>query len=220
MTAYSNTKNDKSYTNAGQQDPMGKEGHMQYPPKTYHPAEPGCNGDDTICATLPDLKRLNYFYGQMLGVADFQAEQAYFREKLKLHNRCLHGYGVVCGLLVSVVPPLKDCPPEYEKDDDDDVDDRIDELKEKLAQITDAESEEYTNLLRQIRRLERERELGGRMSHASARPLLSIAPGLALDCEGNELVVREPLRFDPWKLLEPSDRRRLEDCEDEETLWI
>src|SRR5688500_18801799 len=98
MTAYSNTKNDKSSTNAGQQDRMGKEGHMQYPPKTYHPAEPGCNGDDTICATLPDLNRLNYFYGQMLGVADFQTEQHYFREKLKLHNRYLHGYGVVCGL--------------------------------------------------------------------------------------------------------------------------
>ena len=69
MTAYTKTKNDKSYTAVQQ----GK-GHTQYQKKAYHPAEPGCNGDDTICATLPDLKRLNYFYGQMLGVADFQTE--------------------------------------------------------------------------------------------------------------------------------------------------
>src|SRR5688500_19133516 len=95
MTAYSNTKNDKSYTNAGQQDPMGKEGHMQYPPKTYHPAEPGCNGDDTICATLPDLKRLNYFYGQMLGVADFQTEQD--RKSTRLNSSHLViSYAVFC----------------------------------------------------------------------------------------------------------------------------
>ena len=31
---------------------------------------------DAACADLPDLKRLNYFYGQMLGVNDFRTEQA------------------------------------------------------------------------------------------------------------------------------------------------
>jgi hypothetical protein len=58
---------------------------------------------------VPYFDRLNYFYGQMLGVSDFCAEQSYFREKSKLHNRCLHGYGTVCGLRV-LVPELKpDC---------------------------------------------------------------------------------------------------------------
>src|ERR1044071_39637 len=107
MTAYSNTKNDKSYT---------------------HSAQPGCNGDDTIFATLPDLKRINYFYGQMLGVADFQTEQHYFREKLKLHNRCLHGYGVVCGLKVVPEPYEESCIPKGDE-----------ELKELLTQSKELE---------------------------------------------------------------------------------
>ena len=47
------------------------------------------------CAPVPDLRRLNYFFGQMLGVDDFRGEQSYFRDKHKLHNRCLHGYGTV-----------------------------------------------------------------------------------------------------------------------------
>jgi hypothetical protein len=134
----------------------------------------GTNGGSL--STIPVFDRLQYFYGQLLGARDFQVEQDYFREKLKLHNRCLHGYGVVCGLTVGVVPRPEECPPEDDAREDD----------------------KYSG---------------------TAPPLLSIAPGLALDCEGNELVVRRPLRFDPWKLLEPSERRRLED-DDEETLWV
>src|SRR5262249_28039999 len=57
------------------------------------------------------LDRLNYFYGQMLGVRDFQSEQRFFREKHKLHNRCLHGHGFVCGLKVTAIPPEKVAPP-------------------------------------------------------------------------------------------------------------
>jgi hypothetical protein len=52
----------------------------------------------------PNFDRLNYFYGQLLGHHQFHTEQAYFREKLKLHNRCLHGWGVVCGLGVELPP--------------------------------------------------------------------------------------------------------------------
>lgn len=46
------------------------------------------------------FRRLRYFHGQMLTARDFQREQTYFREKLKLRMRCLLGYGVVCGLYV------------------------------------------------------------------------------------------------------------------------
>jgi hypothetical protein len=49
---------------------------------------------------VPELRRLRYFHGQLLGARDLQREQDYFREKLKLRMRCLLGYGVVCGLLV------------------------------------------------------------------------------------------------------------------------
>jgi hypothetical protein len=49
---------------------------------------------------VPPFRRLSYFHGQMLTARDFQREQEYFREKLKLRLRCLLGYGVVCGLFV------------------------------------------------------------------------------------------------------------------------
>src|SRR5580693_5334052 len=62
-----------------------------------------------VHAQAPAFDRLNYFYGQLLGAGDFLTEQHYFREKLKLHNRCLHGFGVVCGLDVEV--PAQTTPP-------------------------------------------------------------------------------------------------------------
>ena len=46
------------------------------------------------------FKRLNYYEGMLLTEQDFKAEQNYFRDKMKLHNR-LHGYGVVWGLEVT-----------------------------------------------------------------------------------------------------------------------
>jgi hypothetical protein len=48
------------------------------------------------------LKRVNYFFGQVLTAEDFNAEQEYFRERWRRHNRCFHGHGVVCGLEVRV----------------------------------------------------------------------------------------------------------------------
>jgi hypothetical protein len=111
---------------------------------------------------FPDFVRLNYFYGQMLCADDFTAEQVYFREKMKLHNRCLHGYGTVCGLRVGpyVPPAKKECdhpaPPE---------------------------------------------------------PWITIEPGLALDSEGNELIVRDsgpPLVVNLWEQLSAEDRKAVE----------
>lgn len=51
---------------------------------------------------LVRLKRPDYFAGQLLTAADLRAEQDYQREKQWLHNRMLHGYGVVVGLEVGV----------------------------------------------------------------------------------------------------------------------
>ena len=48
------------------------------------------------------MKRVRFFSGQILGAEDFQAEQQYHMEKRRLHNRFLHGFGVVDGLDVSV----------------------------------------------------------------------------------------------------------------------
>ena len=47
------------------------------------------------------LKRPRFFAGQLLSATDLEAEQEYFLQKQRRHNRGLHGYGVVSGLDVS-----------------------------------------------------------------------------------------------------------------------
>jgi hypothetical protein len=79
--------------------------------------------------TLRHLKRNRFFPGKLLTAEDLALEQEYFRERLKRHNRYLHGFGVVFGLEVS--------------------------------------------------------KSGGE---------IVISPGLAIDCQGNEIVVSEPLK--------------------------
>jgi hypothetical protein len=65
-----------------------------------------------MTTALPSLRRLRYFHGQMLGATDLQREQKYFRERLKLHNRCAHGFGVACGLAIRPVPRDDRCTDE------------------------------------------------------------------------------------------------------------
>jgi len=81
------------------------------------------------------MKRLRFFDGQLLTAKDFQAEQDYQIEKRRLHNRFLHGSGVVDGLAVSI----EDGP-------------------------------------------------GG---------AVLVSPGLALDRDGNEILVESAVRIDP-----------------------
>lgn len=49
----------------------------------------------------PPPRRVNFFQGMVLTVADLAAEQEYHRRMRYLHNR-LHGYGTVSGLEVTV----------------------------------------------------------------------------------------------------------------------
>ncbi|MBC8028645.1 MAG: hypothetical protein H7Z16_00915 [Pyrinomonadaceae bacterium] len=53
--------------------------------------------------TDSSLERTSFHAGQLLTAQDFTREQEYFLEKLKRHNRTLHGFGVVSGLNVTVV---------------------------------------------------------------------------------------------------------------------
>jgi hypothetical protein len=46
-------------------------------------------------------ERVRFFNGQVLSVADLEAEQNYHLEMRRLHNRVLHGVGVVQGLTVT-----------------------------------------------------------------------------------------------------------------------
>src|SRR5262245_59615180 len=50
------------------------------------------------------LERVSYFPRQLLTAEDMVTEQEYFRQKLRRHNRYLHGWGVVCGLEVTQAP--------------------------------------------------------------------------------------------------------------------
>ncbi len=111
--------------------------------RTRHPGKHGdcgCDGSHTEgCGTIPELTRLRYFHGQPLGALDLRREQAYYLEKARLRNRLLHGWGIVCGLDVTVTEK-QPCRPGTRPD------------------VTE----------------------------------VIVMPGAALDCVGNEIVVRHP----------------------------
>jgi hypothetical protein len=52
--------------------------------------------------TFSGAKRVHFFSGQVLTSTDFNAEQQYHLQRRHLHNRSLHGSGVVNGLEVTV----------------------------------------------------------------------------------------------------------------------
>lgn len=56
----------------------------------------GCNS----CRGLTCQERPRFFAGQLLTEAELNSEQAYVLAKNRLHNRYLHGSGIVCGLEV------------------------------------------------------------------------------------------------------------------------
>jgi hypothetical protein len=53
-------------------------------------------------AQFPQFERPRFFTGKLLTADDLQADQDYFRGKSRLHNRFLHGWGIVSGLDVTV----------------------------------------------------------------------------------------------------------------------
>jgi hypothetical protein len=133
----------------------------------------------------PPLRRLRYFHGQMLGARDFQREQEYYRERLRLRMRCLLGYGVVCGLFVEPVPGHDDCA---------DGDDGHAEADGPAA--TAEHTDEHTAA-----------------EHGRHRAKVRLTSGLAVDCDGNEVVVRGGCDIDLWKALPPGER-------DTDTVWV
>jgi hypothetical protein len=56
--------------------------------------------DTQTCALCDNdgLERTRFFQRQLVTASDFTQDQAYFLEKLRRHNRLLHGWGVVCGV--------------------------------------------------------------------------------------------------------------------------
>src|SRR5215831_8329342 len=66
------------------------------PPPPAHPDKCCC----PACVGLECLDRTRFFSGQLLTEADLNNEQSYWLAKNRLHNRFLHGWGVVCGMQV------------------------------------------------------------------------------------------------------------------------
>lgn len=50
----------------------------------------------------PKFERPRFFAGMILSAEDLQAEQQYHDNKRRMHNRCLHGCRVACGLEVDL----------------------------------------------------------------------------------------------------------------------
>jgi len=58
----------------------------------------------TDCCETGFLERPRYFARQLLTPAEMTLEQTYFRNQFRRHNRLMHGWGVICGGIVCVVP--------------------------------------------------------------------------------------------------------------------
>jgi hypothetical protein len=63
---------------------------------------------DCVPCDLDRFCRNHYFTGKLLMARDLTLEQRYVRDKLRLHHRILHGWGVACGLLVKPHPYCPD----------------------------------------------------------------------------------------------------------------
>src|SRR5262245_15867170 len=59
---------------------------------------------DCLQPGLVTLERVRYFTRQLLTADDMVTDQDYIRQKLRRHNRFLHGWGAVCGLEVTAAP--------------------------------------------------------------------------------------------------------------------
>jgi hypothetical protein len=165
------------------------------------PGEAGPTQDP--CALLEEFRRPNYFFGQLLSAREFQGEQTYVRRKLQLHNRCFHGYGIVCGLEVKPVPRPEDCPPWY--------DDEIAKLQRELWQIrpaTDEEKARAEELYKRIEELKKRRDA----DTPNDPTLVEVQCGIALDCQGNEIMLTRPRRVDLWHALSAEDQKKYRDA--------
>jgi hypothetical protein len=165
-----------------------------------------CNHGTGDCAPVPEFRRNQFVYGQLMGVADFRAEQSYFREKQRLHNRCFHGYGVVCGLLVHPVSAPQECAPSDEnKAEEDGLKSKLAALQDELKKNNQADTKTLNAEIDEINA--RLKELSDHHCANTPPTRIVIDCGIALDCEGNELVVRRPLTVDLWRELSAEDRK-------------
>src|SRR5438067_12663275 len=66
--------------------------------------DPGTREKACLCCDIPVFCRNNYYRGKLLTEREFADEQRYLIDKMRLHSVALHGWGVVCGLVVKPHP--------------------------------------------------------------------------------------------------------------------
>ncbi|CAL9614269.1 hypothetical protein [Streptomyces sp. enrichment culture] len=172
-------------------------------------------------------RRLRYFHGQMLAARDFQREQDYHREKAKRHVRRLLGYGVVCGLFVEPVPD-DDC--RTGDGDSGTASDATGPAVDGTVPAADgtgpaggggvpepggaqpAEGVPHPSATAGTAPDGADGH-GEDPAHRPRRARVRITPGLAVDCDGNEVAVHGGHVVDLWKALPPHER-------DTDTVWI
>jgi hypothetical protein len=135
------------------------------------------------------FRRLRYFHGQMLTARDFQREQEYFREKLKLRMRCLLGYGVVCGLFVEPVENGHDDKNGDDKAGDDKAGD--DKAGDDKAKDADKDTDEGGK---------------GGPDDRHGRAKVRLTSGLGVDCDGNEVPVNGSCVVDLREAVQADER--------------
>jgi hypothetical protein len=169
-------------------------------------------GEKEGCLEIAEFERMNYFFGQLLSCGDFQLEQKYFREKLKLHNRCFHGYGTVCGLLVEPVPIPRECTSSEEEHERKLLEElkRCEELQQSGTANGRAGGAAPQDAAARIEELRR--ELGDfYRRHCAEEPhtFVRVTCGIAFDCHGNELILRQSRPVDLMQSLNPVDYSRV-----------
>jgi hypothetical protein len=163
---------------------------------------------DEGCLPLPRFERVKYFYGQLLGVREFQSEQSYFFEKHRLHNRYLHGYGVICGLEVEPCrshDPCDEPPPKHEppKGDPNQGDPKQGDPKQGDPKQGDPKQGDPVQYEQEgkapSKALVRQFQPGP--LDMPKKLCIQVDCGLALDCQGNEIVVPWPKQLDLLEVL-------------------
>lgn len=78
--------------------------------RTEH-SQHNCHEKQDECGYIAS-ERNRYFTGKYMTARDFADEQTYFLTRHRMHNRMLHGWGIVCGLKV-INHPRQDCKPRW-----------------------------------------------------------------------------------------------------------
>ena len=195
-----------------------------------HPQDDPCRDDRAPCDCLPRPVRMNYFHGQLISERDLRTEQTYFREKLKHAHRCVHGYGILCGMEVRPVEPPEDCLPDdsaRRKELRGEIallEEELKALKQSVSEAEDKEdaeaimerfdavSAEREKLMQDLDQLKPDRPEDGCEDDRQPLHLVRVTCGAAIDCDGNDVILPSDRIVDVAALLKPSERDRLGDC--------